>query len=310
MVMIKKHYVYSDSYTSLYDFVPIEQSTFIYAYTKEDRSKIAEELVKIYYDQCRFVGIEYLDNDTIRVENSSDVFKLRGTESIGTFITQYVDKVAYLDISGLNARISSALIIALFNRNIQTFVIYAEPFTYRLDKFRNEGVLVDLAEKIEGINPLPGFIRFVDIDKKIFVPLLGFEGARFTQMYEEVSPSDEDIFPIVGVPGYRMEYPFVTLFSNKPPLVNTVSWANIQYVMANSIVDVYMKLFDLYHKYNDSKIVVAPIGTKPHAIGAILFAMKYKRVELVYDNPKRNEQRTDGIGRIIVCNTTKLVNEN
>ena len=164
---------------------------------------------------------------------------------------------------------------------------------------------------MDGINPLPYFIRFIDLDRKIFVPLLGFEGARFTQIYEEVSPSDEDIIPVVGLPGYRMEYPFVTLFSNKPPLWNTTSWANIQYVMANSVVDVYIKLLDIYTQNKDAKIVVAPIGTKPHAIGAILFAMKYEdRVELIYDNPKRNERRTDGIGRIIVCNASRLVNEN
>lgn len=309
--MIKKHYVYSEFYTDPKDFEPVEGSTYIYAYTKEDRSKLANAFIPRCGSRCRFVGVEYCGPDIIKVENDTDEYSLRGAQTIGAFVEKYVDKIVYLDISGLNARISSALIIALFKSKITTYVIYAEPATYRLDKFRNEGVLVDLAEKVDGISPLPGLIRFIDIDKKIFVPLLGFEGARFTQIYEDVSPSDEDIYPIVGLPGFRMEYPFVTLFSNKPPLFNTQSWANIQYVMANSVVDAYLKLLEIYERNNDSKIIVAPIGTKPHAIGAILFAMKYdKRVELVYDNPKRNEQRTDGIGRIIVCNATKLVNEN
>lgn len=309
--MIKKHYVYSEFYTDPTDFEPIKGSTYIYAYTKEDRSKLADAFIPRCGSHCRFVGVEYCGSDIIKVENGTDEYSLRGAQTIGAFVEKYVDKIVYLDISGLNARISSALIIALFKKEITTYIIYAEPATYRLDKFRNEGVLVDLAEKVDGISPLPGLIRFIDIDKKIFVPLLGFEGARFTQIYEDVSPSDEDIYPIVGLPGFRMEYPFVTLFSNKPPLFNTQSWANIQYVMANSVVDAYLKLLEIYERNNDSKIIIAPIGTKPHAIGAILFAMKYdKRVELVYDNPKRNEQRTDGIGRIIVCNATKLVNEN
>lgn len=309
--MIKKHYVYSDIYTDPQEFKPIDGSTYVYAFTKEDRSKLADAFIPRCGCHCKFVGVEYVGADIIRVENDINEYSLRGTYTIGAFIEKYVDKIVYLDISGLNARISSALIIALFKRNITTYVIYAEPATYRLEKFRNEGVLVDLAEKVEGISPLPGLIRFIDIDKKIFVPLLGFEGARFTQIYEDVSPSDDDIYPVVGLPGFRMEYPFVTLFSNKPPLQNTQSWANIQYVMANSVVDVYLKLLEIHESNQDAKIIVAPIGTKPHAIGAILFAMKYdKRVELIYDNPKRNEQRTDGIGKIIVCNATKLVNEN
>lgn len=309
--MIKKHFVYSETYTSPQEFEPIEGSTYIYAFTKEDRSKLADALIPRCGSHCKFVAVEYLSPDVIRVEDDSEEYPLRGSKTIGVFIERYVSKIVYLDISGLNARISSALIIALFKKEVTTYVIYAEPATYRLDKFKHEGVLVDLAEKVEGISPLPGLIRFIDIDKKIFVPLLGFEGARFTQIYEDVSPSDDDIYPVVGLPGFRMEYPFVTLFSNKPPLQNTQSWANVQYVMANSVVDVYFKLLEIYNHNNDSKIIIAPIGTKPHAIGAILFAMKYdERVELVYDNPKRNEQRTDGIGHIIVCNVTKLVNEN
>ena len=36
----------------------------------------------------------------------------------------------------------------------------------------------------------------------------------------------------------------------------------------------------------DKLIKIAPIGTKPHCIAAILFAIKYyKNVEVVYDNP-------------------------
>ena len=58
-------------------------------------------------------------------------------------------------------------------------------------------------------------------------------------------------------------------------------------------------------------MVIAPIGTKPHAIGAILYAIKHMaKVELLYDNPIRSVHRTEGIGRVIVCNVSKLIDEN
>ena len=58
-------------------------------------------------------------------------------------------------------------------------------------------------------------------------------------------------------------------------------------------------------------MIVAPIGTKPHAIGAILYAIKNPtKVELLYDNPKRSVQRTEGIGKILVCDISKLYSEN
>jgi hypothetical protein len=44
---------------------------------------------------------------------------------------------------------------------------------------------------------------------------------------------------------------------------------------------------------------IAPIGTKPHAIGSILFAINNPDiVELVYDHPVRKKQRTEGTARL------------
>jgi hypothetical protein len=58
------------------------------------------------------------------------------------------------------------------------------------------------------------------------------------------------------------------------------------------------------------RIKIAPIGTKPHAIGAILFAIKYPlKVELIYDNPIRKKTRTDGVGKIIDCSVYKLLKD-
>jgi len=71
-----------------------------------------------------------------------------------------------------------------------------------------------------------------------------------------------------------------------------------------------MLLTRIYEKSGKSKIKLAPVGTKPHAIGAMLFAIKHpKDVELVYDNPKRKIVRTDGIGLLVECCVTKLFKE-
>lgn len=294
------------------DFRPVMGSTFIYAFTLEERSKLAADFISKWGDMILFVGISYQDSDSITIEGKNAEYQLRSKDSMRDFVENFTTGFVYFDISGLNARISAALLPYLFEAEKEVRIVYAEPSTYDLDKFRKEGVLVDLAEKVEGIKPLPGFASIMMGNQPMkFIPLLGFEGARFTQMLEDVAPPDDDIIPVVGLPGYRMEYPFVTLFSNKAPLMSTSSWENIIYVGANSVVEVYLKLKDLSQQYNNVKLVVAPIGTKPHAIGAILFAYKHReQVELVYDNPKRNEQRTDGIGKIVICNATRLINEN
>lgn len=310
--MINRNEQYTLLLNNKNEYQPIAGSTFLYAYTQEERSKLASDFIPKWDHMVLFVGVEYMEDDTIMVEGSKEKYPLRSIEALTQFVDTYATSVLYMDISGLNARISAALLPIMFRKGIDVHIIYAEPSTYQLDKFKKEGVLIDLAEKVEGIRPLPGFASIItDNLPRKFIPLLGFEGARFTQMLEAVAPDDEDIIPMVGLPGYRMEYPFVTLYSNKAPLVSTSSWENIVYVGANSIVDVYLQLLELTRHYPDTKMVVAPIGTKPHAIGAILFAMKHRdKVELVYDNPKRKERRTDGVGKIVVCHATKLVNEN
>ena len=85
----------------------------------------------------------------------------------------------------------------------------------------------------------------------------------------------------------------------------------MKYAEANSIVDAYLTLGQISRDNRNPEMIVAPIGTKPHAIGAILYALKHQdKVELLYDNPPRNIHRTDGIGKILSCNVTKLFNEN
>lgn len=101
------------------------------------------------------------------------------------------------------------------------------------------------------------------------------------------------------------------MWGNRNQIKDTRSWQNMQYAEANSIVDIYMLLNQLSYDNRGCEMIVAPIGTKPHAIGAILYAIKHPdKVEIVYDNPIRKVHRTEGIGKVLMCNITKLFNEN
>jgi hypothetical protein len=52
---------------------------------------------------------------------------------------------------------------------------------------------------------------------------------------------------------------------------------------------------------------IAPIGTKPHALGAVLFCLSRPRsVELVYDHPIRKLGRTTGASRLLVYDVSSL----
>lgn len=312
--MISKDYLYSTSYKDILDFHPLKGSLYIYGYSTEDRSLLVNNLISNpSFSSINFIELEYSWKDVVIDKKTGNNYSLRSRKSINDLLRIYPASIIYIDISGLNNRVSAALLKnALELERVKVRVVYTEPKHYKIEKFKEEGVFNDLSEQVNGIEPLPGFANIIpdDVDMK-FVALLGFEGGRFTQMYETIQPPIDKIIPIIGVPGYRLEYPFVAYWGNRQPLNSTESWQYVKYAAANSIVDVYYLLQKIKNQPPHVKIKLAPIGTKPHAIGAILFAIKYPRdVEIVFDNPKRKSKRTEGVGLIVESRVSELLNEN
>lgn len=316
--MINKDYQYTNIYSDINKFRPLPNSTYIYGYSPEGRSHIVDDLKKSFVD-IRYVELELIEEekDTVVDKNTDIKYFLRSSNSIKSLFSMYESDVVYIDTSGLNNRVSASLLNNALKiddeKGLNIKVLYAEPYLYKIKQFKSEGVFNDLSEKIEGIEPLPGFASIIPdhVDMK-FIALLGFEGGRFTHLIENVQPPSDNIIPVIGVPGFRIEYPFVALWGNRQPLGETKSWSNIRYIAANSLVDAYLFLNRIRQKSSSTtKIILAPIGTKPHAIGAILFAIKYsKQVEIVYDNPKRKMTRTDGVGLLVECDINSLLKDN
>lgn len=316
--MINKDYQYTNIYSDINMFCPLPGSTYIYAYSPEGRSHIVDDL-KNTHEDISYVELELLgeEKDTVIDKNTGNKYNLRSSNSIKSLFETYKSEIVYIDVSGLNNRVSASLLNNAIKidgeRGLSIKVLYAEPNSYKIKQFRTEGVFNDLSEKIDGIEPLPGFASIIPdpVDMK-FIALLGFEGGRFTHLIENVQPPSDNIIPVIGVPGFRIEYPFVALWGNRQPLEETKSWNNIRYIAANSLVDAYLFLSKIKKNSSSStKIVLAPIGTKPHAIGAILFAIKYsKQVEIIYDNPKRKITRTDGVGLLVEYDINALLKEN
>lgn len=316
--MINNDYLYTSIHSVISDFSPVKGSTYLFGYSPEERSHCVDTLMARFANDIRFVKIAECPNDIILDELDSISYNLRSTSSIIDFLKKYSTETLYIDVTGLNNRICASIL----NNSLKAVkekifrdvkVVYVEPSSYKIQQFKSEGYFNDLSEKIDGIEPLPGFATIIpeDIDDVQFVALLGFEGGRFTHLLENVQPPKDNVIPIIGVPGFRMEYPFLAYWGNHRPLETTETWRYIEYAAANSIIEVYLLLDSILKKNSIGKIKLAPIGTKPHAIAAILFAIRHpQKIELVYDNPKRQKQRTEGLGNIVECFVSKLLEEN
>ena len=77
--------------------------------------------------------------------------------------------------------------------------------------------------------------------------------------------------------------------------------------MANSAFDAFYILQQISADYPDHALKIAPIGTKPHALGAVLFTLWTNRsVEIVYDHPIRKPNRTIGSANILLYEIDQL----
>ena len=109
------------------------------------------------------------------------------------------------------------------------------------------------------------------------------------------------IVPVIGVPGFRVEYPQVT-YANNLTLINDLgAHANIRFASASSPFDAYDTLAEIHHDFATRYMYLAPLGTRPHALGAVCYALRHPGfTELMYDNPVPAPGRTIGIGVIHV----------
>lgn len=308
--MINNDYLYTSKYNTIDEFILSPHSIYLYSYSSEERSH-SVDCVKDKCTDAIFIEIEYDSNkkDIIKEIETGLEYSLRSKSNISNLFSKHSPSTIYIDTTGIINRVLAALLNNAVREYDDVRIIYAEPESYVIKQFQSEGVFNDLAEQIEGIEPLPGFANIIpddDLNVKL-VAFLGFEGGRFTHLIENVQTPYDNIIPVIGTPGYRMEYPFVAYWGNRRALKESDSWSNVRYVTANSMVEVCMLLNKLLNESPKTKIKIAPIGTKPHAIGAMLFAIKHpKEVEIVYDNPKRKIKRTNGVGQIVECNVSKL----
>jgi len=290
------------------DFIPPPRSVLVTGHSPEERSKYTCDWIARFVDVSIWTIADQMQAH-IRLEGSSQEIQLRSQKQLTAFWASAGRRTLLIDITGLAHHVWAPLLKAALATGRQVQVIYTEPFDYTFSKAPKEGEIFDLSERITGIAPLPGFTSLAeeDEDRVCFVPLLGFEGTRFAYLLEEVQPPGGKIVPIIGVPGFRPEYPFHTFQGNTLPLRQTVAWKNIRFAIANCPFSLLYALEDIASDYPLDLLKIAPIGTKPHALGAVLFALTTsRRVELVYDHPIRKSTRTSGKNRLLVYHVSAL----
>ena len=294
------------------DFQLPNDSCFIYARSSEKRSEHPSQWEK-KQDECRFIEVinQRPFDFSVIIDDSTQDILVRSNAALSHLISQIDSTRLFVDITGLEHHIWASLLRAIIREQRPVSAVYVEPERYKYSSNPTEGRLFDLTDKFTEIGSFPGFTRLEstgDESRTCFVPFLGFEGNRLAHAIEKIDPPVEKTFPVVGIPGFRADFPFNTYIGNRGSLSRDGLWKRVRFAIANSPTSAMERLRAIEREYPDHLLKIAPLGTRPHALGALLFALSGgPRVELVYDNPTPAMQRSDGTGRILVYDVTSMV---
>lgn len=264
-------------------------ATYLYAAGTESRGRPPST----WLADCASHGV-----DLIELEANSDDFlswhregagettvNLRNSTSVDAFLLS-LPAPLYLDITGLPINAWAPLIPRVRDLNLSFRVVYVEPKTYSRSQVPSPGKIFDLSERICGIAPVPSFanLRRPVRDQVALVPILGFEGARLEYVLQEAELPSEQVFPILGSPGFRLEYPTFALIGNADALVRDQLSQRLTLAKASCPFDLFMAVDKISRSSRAGHVRIAPLGTKPHALGAVLYATAARhRVDLLYD---------------------------
>lgn len=270
----------------------------------EERSAHVREL-ESRSPGATFIEIVNQSRFEFAVADAESRVLLRSSMGIGEFLGSLATSgPLYVDITGLTHAVWAGLICTALRLGKSVKAVYVEPFRYKENALADPSRdLFDLTAKFEGIAPLPGLTRIAPPRgaPSWFVPLLGFEGKRFSYMREQVAPLEGRTVPIIGVPGFQPEFVSFAYHGNQEPLLQDDAWQRVAFATANCPFSLFNLLVDLSARVAGEFLQIATIGTKPHSLGAVLYAYaRPDRAEIFYDYPERKNERTSGRARLLL----------
>ena len=152
----------------------------------------------------------------------------------------------------------------------QLSIFYTEPLHYTLNNLFDYSAY---SGEID-IKAVPGFegeTSKIDEIKRVVFYLMGFETTYLNKIIpQDVNPNE--IAPINGFPSYYPKYKDISLINNDINFYEDD--IEIVFSEANNPFETYNTMIMLKEKYKGYKIDIIPVGTKPMALGACMFALK------------------------------------
>lgn len=277
-----------------------EFDVFVRCKSNEKRSIRTEEILKEHDSKVKgFVNVELNSTESkyTKMKDGTHLLLIKyedvieGTETIVNAIKSISsDKniKILLDISAFIKPYFFRLLkkLLIFEGYEKIFIAYTEPKFYK----KNQTDSYDFGEGTKEIGEIPGFGYHENVSKKrLLVTTLGFEGNRTIDTQRNLEP--DSTIAINGFPSYIIDYKDQSVILNKNFLNSSDSFQNMKYASASDPFETKTVLEKIYNQWNEKyNITVAPLGTKPMALGVALFVLKNPDVRVVFSFPGKYDE--------------------
>lgn len=265
--------------------------------TYDDRGLCSKNIVNA---NCDILFEVQYDFETYSLKVNNDIIKLNELSS--HFNNHNAQRIIF-DSTNL----SFAEIIILLNIYIKTFsvgfieFIYVEPDEY---SSRKPGPLsthsFDLSDKIHDTAAIPPFYYEVGMDDRAhLMAFLGFESDRLARALNPDEGANHNTLSVAfGVPPFKTEWEVHSMMQNVQTL-SQYSPQDCYFIPANNPRTAYHIIEHVNQSLDeDERLILAPLGTKPEAIGVALYTVLNERIGVLFDFPQKRQKRTKGIGPI------------
>lgn len=174
----------------------------------------------------------------------------------------------------------------------------------RPDRYSNqsEDVGFSLSSRVSAVRAVPGFAKR-ESDTQTLCAFLGFEGVRLKGILEAVH-GIENLIPVVAFPSGKPQWYNVTMWNSMDTLQSESNLTTLK-CFSESVYEA----FSILHKHipPDSRLVLAPLGTRPHSMACALFACKHSNTRIIYDYVEESCHRAIGISNITIYHLTSFL---
>ncbi len=243
-----------------------------------------------HMSECEYNPLTFelqLDGRSFLADRAEDAFSALGTGRILLEATTLGFPEVYLACRALRAR------------GVKTLsLLYVEPLEYSAAK----GQLLhrrdfELSDEVPGYIPVPGStILLEDRRPQRGVFFLGYEERRLDRAMEDHPIVPARVVVVFGVPAFQPGWEMDAFANNARVLRDRSISGGVHFCGAENPLAAYQVLEQVKAECGtDEEMFVVPIGTKPHGIGAALFAAEHQEVGILYDHPRRKRKRTSKV---------------